>query len=135
MGVMMVQINKLYGILTNGCQDGRKTNVTRLNISDYISDIVETLIPANLPNDEKMFRAEFLIKLASTDLECFNLLKDNDPYNSYEVAAYNYVVHNWDIQETGEQIKQLMLEGSERSFGYIEHLINALYIIIKYLGK
>jgi hypothetical protein len=131
----MFYINKLYGVLTDGCQEGRKTNLSRANLPAYISDIVNVLVPKELPTADKMFRAEFLIKMVFTDIDCLNTLKDNDPYNTYDIIDYKYTVAAWDMQDVGEKIKQLALEGSERSFGYIEHILNALHIIINYLGK
>lgn len=126
--------NKLYGLLTGGEPGYRKSNYGPSTQSDYIADIVSTLIPGDLSGEEKAHRAELFIKLALTDISCCELIEAKDPYNSYRVVTYNIDISTtYDIEDIGNKLKLLHLKYAERDFGAVEHIINAIRIILESL--
>lgn len=130
----VINYNKLYGILTNGETAYRKTNYATVAVSDYVRNIIDTLVPSNLEADEKAHRAELFIKLCLTDYDCCELVERKDPYNSYKIVAYDIDLDNtYSIEDIGNKIKALHLKDSERDFGAVEHIINAVKIILESL--
>ena len=126
--------NKLYGLLTNGEPGYRKSNYATVNVDSYIASVIEALIPDNLSGEEKAHRAELFIKLCLTDPKCCELIATKDPYNSYKIVSYDIDIStNYNIDDIGNKLKRLQLKYAERDFGAVEHIINAIRIILESL--
>ena len=132
---MTYEINKLYGLLTDGDRAVRNTTTSRKALSDKVKRLLEALIPVTLSANSKRGLAEFYIRLIFTDKNLSSALTKYDPINSYKLHTfYPDYEDQVDIQVIISAIKKLGLAGEEISFLPLDYILNALKTLLEYLN-
>lgn len=133
---MKYEINKFYGILTNGDNSVRKTTSNRAILNALSSKIVDALIPQGLADTDKEALAEFYIRLIYTDKSLISALESYDPLNSYTLHTFYADDNKLNVSPTSiiVGIKKLGLAGEELSFMPVDYIINALKQLLAILN-
>ena len=130
----MTPLNRLYGILTDGDNEVRKTTATRDNLSQPAQKIAEALFPGTISDAGIRALAEIYIRIGQTDQEFVALLSEKDPINSYNLHSFDESFEDTiDINDIVLAIRHIGLPAEENSFLPIDYIINALKQLLKAL--
>jgi hypothetical protein len=95
--------------------------------------IIDVLIPTQCNIQQKMVLAELYIRLIKTDAGLNKRLLHIDPYNSYDIVAYEDIAepaYYIDLQQIADNIKKLQIT-NVRYTDVIGYLLIALEQLIK----
>ena len=105
---MNYEVNKLYGILTDGDTFIRNTTMNRKRAPKNVKNIVEALIPPVLDANTRRALAEFYLRMIFTDKPLIAALTQYDPINSYQLHSfYPEYADTFDIDIIVKGVKSL----------------------------
>ena len=132
---MNVQLNVLYGILTNGDSVERKTTTSTPTNNPDITRLINALIPQSCSPECKRSLAELYIRIIQTSTELQQKLKAIDPINSYKLQSFCKPFTDKAIVTTViDQIKRLGLLDEENSSLPFDYIRNALKSLLEELN-
>lgn len=128
----MTHLNYVYGILTNGDNEYRKTTSTRDNAGYTGRTIAQALLPAGLPATAVRALSEMYIRLCMSDKETYKKLLQIDPINSYKLQPFyeGFSTGALDIDDIVRAIKKIGLADEENSFLAFDYILNAMKKLI-----